>query len=69
MIRLESQQLEIDAEVKAKESAVVELRKQIRESDDALAAAVSGNEHLRLQMKEQRQRFQEMNEAELANCR
>ena len=47
----------------AKEHSASEFRRQIRESDDALAAAVSGNEHLRDQMEEQRRRFQEKNEA------
>merc|ERR1719159_2025211 len=69
VIRLESMTGELEAEVQTRESTMIELRKQIRESDDALAAAVSGNEHLRQQMVEQRQRFQMMNEAELANCR
>eukprot|EP00746_Dinoflagellata_sp_MGD_P154766 gnl/MRDRNA2_/MRDRNA2_85020_c0_seq1.p1 gnl/MRDRNA2_/MRDRNA2_85020_c0~~gnl/MRDRNA2_/MRDRNA2_85020_c0_seq1.p1 ORF type:complete len:951 (-),score=256.80 gnl/MRDRNA2_/MRDRNA2_85020_c0_seq1:111-2963(-) len=69
VIRLESQNAALDTENRTKEQSIMELRKQIRESDDALAAAVSGNEHLREQMEEQRNRFQEMNEADLTNCR
>jgi len=51
------------------EQIIIELRRQSRESDDALAAAVSGNEHLREQLDEQRSRFQDKNEADLADCR
>merc|ERR1719498_2199571 len=69
VIRYETQYKTLDTDNRTKEEAIMELRKQIRESDDALAAAVSGNEHLREQMEEQRNRFQEMNEADLTNCR
>ena len=48
---------------------MIGLRRQIRESNDALGAAVSGNEHLRQQMREQKERFEKMNEAELTICR
>lgn len=51
------------------EQLATELRRQARESDDALAAAVSSNEHLRDQMEEQRLRFQDKNSADLGDCR
>eukprot|EP00929_Paragymnodinium_shiwhaense_P118542 TRINITY_DN90463_c0_g1_i1.p1 TRINITY_DN90463_c0_g1~~TRINITY_DN90463_c0_g1_i1.p1 ORF type:complete len:1002 (+),score=294.33 TRINITY_DN90463_c0_g1_i1:41-3046(+) len=53
----------------ALEKGVIELRAQVRESDDSLAAAVSGNEHLRSQLEEQRTSFQEKNETDLNDCR
>jgi len=57
------------SEIDSFEHVAVELKSRVRESDDALAAAVSGNEHLRDQMEEQRQRFQEKNETDLSDCR
>ena len=39
---------------------------EVRESDDALGCAVRGNEHLREQIEEQMQRYQEMNAKDLA---
>jgi len=67
--RLEAAMLGVGSEVQTKERVVAELRRQVRESHDALAAAVSGNEHLRLQLEEQRKRFQEENESDLAGAR
>ena len=52
VMRLEAVFAELDAEVKAKQQNLMDLRRQIRESNDALGAAVSGNEHLRQQMRE-----------------
>lgn len=69
IVALESAVSTAMSETTSMDDAVVELKRHIRESDDALAAAVSGNEHLREQMEEQRQRFQEKNEAELEECR
>lgn len=68
IVRLESSVSAALSDVRAQERAVDEFRLQIRESDDALAAAVSGNEHLRKQMEEQRRRFEEKNTDELARC-
>lgn len=65
LVRLETARGAVAADIHAKEQSVAEFRRQIRESDDALAAAVSGNEHLREQMEEQRRRAQEKNEVEL----
>ena len=42
MMRLEAVFAELDAEVKAKQQNLMDLRRQIRESNDALGAAVSG---------------------------
>jgi len=69
MVRLETAKGAMDVEVSTKEQSVGDLRRQIRESDDALAAAVSGNEHLRAQMEEQRRRHQEKNETDLTEAR
>jgi len=69
LVRLDTAKGGVDSDMRAKEQAVAEFRRQIRESDDALAAAVSGNEHLREQMEEQRRRFQEKNEADLSDAR
>jgi len=69
LVRVESAKSATDSEIRGKEQSVAEFRRQIRESDDALAAAVSGNEHLRDQMEEQRRRFQEKNEADLGDAR
>lgn len=65
VFRLQSVHASVETDVQCKEQLVSDLRKQIREADDALAAAVAGNEHLRCQMEEQRLRFEDMNEAEL----
>mmetsp|Transcript_81155 Transcript_81155/g.225856 ORF Transcript_81155/g.225856 Transcript_81155/m.225856 type:complete len:854 (+) Transcript_81155:95-2656(+) len=51
------------------EETLVELKRQIRESNDALSAALSGNEHLRDQMEEQRAHLQDCNERDLNDCR
>lgn len=67
-IRLESATSANTSEARVKEQAIADLRRQIRESADALAAAVSGNDHLQAQMEEQRQRFEEMNDADIAVC-
>lgn len=69
LVRLETAKGAIDVEIGTKEQTFADLRRQVRESDDALAAAVSGNEHLRAQMEEQRLRFQEKNEADLTEAR
>jgi chromosome segregation ATPase len=69
LVRLESSRGAVESDIRSKEQIAADLRRQIRESDDALAAAVSGNEHLRLQMEEQRIRFQQKNEADLADAR
>lgn len=69
VFRLQSVYGSIETETQCKESVVTDLRKQIREADDALSAAVAGNEHLRCQMEEQRLRFGDMNECELARLR
>jgi len=69
VVQLETAKGAADSDIRGKEQAVAEYRRQIRESDDALAAAVSGNEHLRDQMEEQRRRFQEKNEADLGDAR
>ncbi|CAE8707310.1 unnamed protein product [Polarella glacialis] len=55
-------------DVQAFDQATVELRRQARESDDALAAAVISNEHLREQMEEQRIRLLDKNGADLDDC-
>eukprot|EP00931_Biecheleriopsis_adriatica_P056860 TRINITY_DN33726_c0_g1_i1.p1 TRINITY_DN33726_c0_g1~~TRINITY_DN33726_c0_g1_i1.p1 ORF type:complete len:858 (+),score=249.12 TRINITY_DN33726_c0_g1_i1:61-2634(+) len=57
------------SESKGLDQVTSELRRQARESDDALAAAVSSNEHLREQLEEQRIRFQEKNAGDLRECR
>merc|ERR1719408_690196 len=57
--------VQTEAEVAAKEQMIQDMRRQIRESDDALGCAVRGNEHLREQMEEQMQRYQEMNAKDL----
>eukprot|EP00747_Dinoflagellata_sp_TGD_P181271 gnl/TRDRNA2_/TRDRNA2_35056_c0_seq1.p1 gnl/TRDRNA2_/TRDRNA2_35056_c0~~gnl/TRDRNA2_/TRDRNA2_35056_c0_seq1.p1 ORF type:complete len:917 (+),score=228.40 gnl/TRDRNA2_/TRDRNA2_35056_c0_seq1:66-2816(+) len=67
IVRFETQCDSAESEIRTKEQVVAELRRQIREADDALAWAVSSNEHLREQMEEQRRRFQQKNEAELAD--
>eukprot|EP00928_Gymnodinium_smaydae_P080005 TRINITY_DN63812_c0_g1_i1.p1 TRINITY_DN63812_c0_g1~~TRINITY_DN63812_c0_g1_i1.p1 ORF type:complete len:1066 (+),score=242.30 TRINITY_DN63812_c0_g1_i1:80-3277(+) len=58
-----------DDDLLTREEANADLRRKLRESDDALAAAVTGNEHLRAQMEEQRVRFQEKNESDVADYR
>lgn len=58
-----------NSEIAGLEQFTIELRRQSRETYDALAAAVSSNEHLRVQMEEQRNSFQDKNEAELDDCR
>merc|ERR550537_803758 len=67
-VRVESSLAQSEAEVIQKEASIQEMRRQIRESDDALGCAVRGNEHLREQMEEQMQRYQEMNAKDLANA-
>ncbi|CAD7929564.1 unnamed protein product [Amoebophrya sp. A120] len=69
VFRLQSVYGSIETEVQCKDSVVSDLRKQLRDADDALSAAVAGNEHLRCQMEEQRLRFQDMNEGEAARLR
>jgi len=69
VFRLQSVYGSIETEAQCKESVVADLRKQLREADDALSAAVAGNEHLRCQMEEQRLRFADMNEAELSRLK
>eukprot|EP00392_Amoebophrya_sp_AT5.2_P010421 g10481.t1 len=69
VFRLQSVYGSVETEVQCKETVVSDLRKQLREADDALSAAVAGNEHLRCQMEEQRLRFVDMNEGELARLR
>jgi len=56
LISLESMHTKIASETRDGEKSVDELRQHIRESDDALTAASSGNEHLRKQMEEHAQR-------------
>merc|ERR1719389_255995 len=65
-VRLESQLVAAETDLKAKEQQIIELKRQVRESDDALGCAVRGNEHLREQIEEQMQRYQEMNAKDLA---
>jgi len=67
--RLDAQVLAMDAELGQKDAQLVELRKQIRESDDALASAIDGHDHLRDQLEEQRRRYQDMNDRDLADTR
>mmetsp|Transcript_134918 Transcript_134918/g.248028 ORF Transcript_134918/g.248028 Transcript_134918/m.248028 type:complete len:881 (-) Transcript_134918:106-2748(-) len=69
IISLETSISAATSEIAGLEQATVELRRQGRECDDALAAAVSSNEHLREQMEEHRARFQAKNEADLSECR
>jgi hypothetical protein len=69
IVALETAQSAVLSENTGLEQSIIELRRHIRESDDALAAAVSGNEHLRELMEEQRLRFQDKNEVDLADCR
>ncbi|CAD7973361.1 unnamed protein product [Amoebophrya sp. A25] len=69
VFRLQSVYGSVETEAQCKETVVADLRKQLREADDALSAAVAGNEHLKCQMEEQRLRFQDMNEVELARLR
>eukprot|EP00928_Gymnodinium_smaydae_P040306 TRINITY_DN27349_c0_g9_i1.p1 TRINITY_DN27349_c0_g9~~TRINITY_DN27349_c0_g9_i1.p1 ORF type:complete len:932 (+),score=257.17 TRINITY_DN27349_c0_g9_i1:60-2855(+) len=66
LVRLESTASTIGAETRMREQSLRELRRQARESDDALAAAVSGNEHLRQQMDEHIRRSQDVMQAELS---
>lgn len=67
--RLEAANAACDAENHMKALALADLQRHIRESGDALAAAASGNEHLREQMGELRSRYDEMGDAEAAACR
>jgi len=67
-IRFESSLAQSESEGLQKDSCIQDMRRQIRESDDALGCAVRGNEHLREQMEEQMQRYQEMNTKDLANA-
>jgi len=66
---LESMIKSSEFDLATQQQVVFELRRAVCESDDALAAAVSGNEHLRAQMEEQRKYFQEQNESDLGDCR
>merc|ERR1719389_350683 len=65
-VKFESQLVAAETDLKAKEQQIIELKRQVRESDDALGCAVRGNEHLREQIEEQMQRYQEMNAKDLA---
>merc|ERR1719421_2550168 len=65
-VRLESQLVAAETETKSRDNQVQDLKRQVRESDDALGCAVRGNEHLREQIEEQMQRYQEMNAKDLA---
>lgn len=67
--RLEAANNSMAAENRMKAHALEDLQRQIRESGDALAAAASGNEHLREQMDEHLLRYGEMNESELSTYR
>jgi hypothetical protein len=69
IVALETSTSAVSTEMVGLEHLVVELKRQSRETDDALAAAVSGNEHLRDQMEEQNRLFQAKNETDLADCR
>lgn len=69
VVSLESAISAASSEIAGSEQVISELRRQIRESDDALAAALSGNEHLQEQMEEQRARFHDKNESDLDECR
>lgn len=57
------------SETQSLDQVAAELQRQMRESDDALAAAVRSNEDLRGQLDEQRLRFQDKNNLELTDCR
>merc|ERR1719197_2208955 len=65
-VKFESQLVAAETDLKAKEQQIIELKRQVRESDDALGCAVRGNEHLREQIEEQMTRYQEMNAKDLA---
>lgn len=74
--RLQQQAVSLDSSVQAARSEVADyertvfdLKRKARESNDALAAALSSNEHLREQMQEQRARFQQKNEEDLDESR
>lgn len=69
IVRFETAHSKATSEIASIEQVLVELKRQARESDDALAASLSSNEHLREQMEEQRERFQAKNEADLNDCR
>lgn len=68
-VALDSSLSAVISESSCLEQTINELRRQSRETYDALAAAVSSNEHLRQQMQEQHTSFQDKNEAELCDCR
>eukprot|EP00929_Paragymnodinium_shiwhaense_P013280 TRINITY_DN121143_c0_g1_i1.p1 TRINITY_DN121143_c0_g1~~TRINITY_DN121143_c0_g1_i1.p1 ORF type:complete len:979 (+),score=364.24 TRINITY_DN121143_c0_g1_i1:125-3061(+) len=57
------------SEARMKEQSIAELRRQARESDDALAAATSGNEHLLEQLEEQKRRTSDAPDSELSVLR
>lgn len=61
-VGFESKAQAIEAEKRIAEEKVAELRRNLRESDDALAMAVNSNEHFKAQMEEQRQRYIDMNQ-------
>eukprot|EP00927_Polykrikos_kofoidii_P054963 TRINITY_DN4928_c0_g1_i1.p1 TRINITY_DN4928_c0_g1~~TRINITY_DN4928_c0_g1_i1.p1 ORF type:complete len:1023 (-),score=183.85 TRINITY_DN4928_c0_g1_i1:168-3200(-) len=69
IVRLESVRFTLANEARTKEQSIADLRQQNRESDDALAAAVSGNEHLRKQLDEHKDRSREVGEAEMMSVR
>jgi len=69
VVSLETHCGQLEAERKSLENLVNELHQQLRESDDALAAAVQGNEHLRTQMEEQQKRYHDLNERQLAEIK
>jgi len=68
-VRLESLAQSLEADKKTANSKVAELRRSLRESDDALAMAVNSNEHFKAQIEEQRQRYVEMNNREQGQLR
>lgn len=69
LARRHAQADDVEEEIAELEEEISALRHQVFECDDALAAAVSGNEHLRGQMEEQRRRFQERSEADVNDTR
>lgn len=67
--RLESSTAVLDQNHQTSQQTVAELRRQLRESDDALSLAVGGNEELRGQMEDQRQRLCDSEQLALAQLK
>jgi len=69
LIHLETDSRALENDNGLKEEALRKSRKSMRESEDAINAAINGNEHLRQQLEEQKEKFLETNERELKTCR